>query len=89
MGNKLQWCSVNGLLFKGKTGTAYESNEVFFPAAGFYHYGTFYDINNNGYWSSTPDGDSRAYYLYFGSDYKDVSYRSKAFDGSVRAVLAE
>ena len=84
--------SVYGLIVKGKSGTAYQNNEVFFPACGFLHGSRLTEEGN--YWSSTPIEDYGAWYLTFNyaddSDFQTVwkgSSRASAY--SVRAILAE
>ena len=58
---------------------------------GGYLYGSsLYDAGSYGdYWSSTPNGSSNAYYLYFSSGYvgTDGSYR-RYYGRSVRCVAA-
>ncbi|MBQ3657696.1 MAG: hypothetical protein II956_12765 [Bacteroidales bacterium] len=60
---------------------------VFLPAAG-YCFGT--DRNNDGsngyYWSSTPNGESNAYYLNFNSGNANVNNNNRNYGQSVRAV---
>ena len=41
------------------------------------------------YWSSTPDGSDKAYYLHFASGYQDVRSVRRDYGYSVRAVLAK
>ncbi len=80
---------INGLLCTGKEGTVYEDNSVFLPAAGLCIEGGVYEQGYVGfYWSSTPDGTSRAYELCFdsGDQYVDY-YGDKEYGYSVRAVL--
>ena len=81
---------VKGLLCKGKENTAYSSNSVFLPAAGYYDKGTANDQGSCGlYWSSTPNGSYGSFKLYFCSD-GPIVFNGNRFDGySVRAVLAE
>ena len=54
--------SVKGYVVSGKKGSAYENNEVFFPAAG---YGNSSGLVGGGsygdYWSSTPDSDRNGF----------------------------
>ena len=80
---------VNGLLCKGKEGTAFESNSVFFPTAGSDYNGHVdrQAIEGN-YWSSSPS-NSYSHYLYFNfklgtleeaNNIRNIGY-------SVRAVL--
>ena len=48
-----------------------------------------YDAGASGsYWSSTPDGFSYAYYLFFYSDYMGTSYVYRYYGYSVRCVAA-
>lgn len=63
--------NVNGWRVMGGNG-----NEIFIPAAGYYHYGEIYDSGLFGYywsaslyWSYNPD----AFHLYF-SYYQDITY---------------
>ena len=80
--------SVNGLLVKGKPGTAYATNEVFFPAAGFSNLGDVDFVGYSGYyWSSSPYDDYLAYYLNFRSGDQYVDYNYKDYGFSVRAVV--
>ncbi|MBR0175812.1 MAG: hypothetical protein IJQ11_00075 [Bacteroidales bacterium] len=78
---------VNGLLF-----TASNGNILFLPAAGCRHDGSFYDVENSGYyWSSSlsSDNPNGAYRLYFNSfdsfDY-DMSDYYRDYGRSVRPV---
>lgn len=81
--------NIKGTIFTGKQGTAFASNSVFLPAAGYCHGGNIYDQSNYGYyWSSTPDGSYGAYHLFFGSGYQ-LGYYDRYYGCSVRAVLAE
>ena len=52
--------TVSGWVVKGKAGSAYENNEVFFPAAG-YGKDSGLDGSRNYYWSSSPHSE----YPYF------------------------
>lgn len=81
--------NVNGLLCRGKEGTAFASNSVFLPAAGRCSNGSVLNQGNRGYyWSSTLYDNSYACSLYFDSRYQnDCDDRSLGY--SVRAVLAE
>ena len=82
--------SVSGLLVKGKTNTAYASNEIFFPAAGDCNVGDVDDVGYDAfYWSSTPYNDINAYCLYFNPSSHTVTTEIKGLGCSVRAVLAE
>ena len=74
--------SVKGYVVSGEKGSAYENNEVFFPAAG---HGDGSRLNGTGleglYWASPPNGSYNAQLLYFnqdsflgGSDYRCTGY---------------
>ena len=80
---------VKGLLCKGKENTAYSSNSVFLPAAGYCGGGDVFGQGYGVYWSSTPDDGNFAYFLSFdsGSQFVGNGYRSLGY--SVRAVLKE
>ena len=81
---------VNGLLCKGKEGTAFASNSLFLPAAGDCRSGLVYDQGDDGYyWPSTPDGSRNAYRLNFNSGNQIVDYYYRNYGYSVRAVLNE
>ena len=81
--------NIKGTIFTGKQGTAFASNSVFLPAAGYCSNGSVLDQSNYGYyWSSTPDGSYGAYHLFFGSGYQ-LGYYDRYYGCSVRAVLAE
>ena len=81
---------VEGLLCKGKEGTAFASNSLFLPAAGDCRSGLVYDQGDDGYyWPSTPDGSRNAYRLNFNSGNQIVDYYYRNYGYSVRAVLAE
>ena len=80
------WCtlnSVNGRLVISKT----NSKAIFLPAAGYYN-GT--SLSNSGargyYWSTKYDSSTGAYYLYFGSSSKDMSYNYRYCGLSIRAI---
>ena len=78
-----------GLLCKGKENTAYASNSVFLPAAG-YCGGDVVDQGIGGYyWSSTPSGSSHANMLYFYSRKQEMPGYKRDLGFSVRAVLNE
>ena len=81
---------INGFLVKGKAGTVYESNEVFFPAAGYSCGGSVVDAGSFGaYRSSTPRYESTAYIMSFSSNgNRSVGSYNKSDCCSVRAVLA-
>lgn len=78
---------VKGCRFTGRD--RYESNSVFFPAAGFNQDGSVVHSDEYPYyWSSTHDGPSTAYHLQYLFDPEvesDLRFNAK----SVRAVLKE
>ena len=78
-------CTITG---KGD----YASNSIFLPAAGHFDYDDE-AVSGAGcrgyYWSSTPDGGSDAWSLYFGSGNQDVYGDGREFGYSVRAVLVD
>lgn len=80
------WDSTN----KGYTVTGSNGKSIFLPAAGYYS-GTSlsYSGTYGYYWSSTYGSSSSAYYLYFGSSSKDVSYVYRNYGRSVRAVRTQ
>ena len=57
---------------------------------GYLSYSSLYYAGSNGYyWSSTPNGSSSAYDLYFYSGYVDAGYnRYRYYGHSVRCVAA-
>ncbi len=78
---------VNGYIVRGRG--AYASNSIFLPCAG-YGYGTSLDDSGSDgyYWSSGPNPDFIAGYLYFysGSHYTFNYYYFRYFGRSVRPV---
>ena len=82
---------INGLLCKGKEGTAYASNSIFLPAAGYNSSGVCSQGSKGYYWSSTPSptNSGNAYYLNFGSDRSFNGAMPCNWGFSVRAVLSE
>lgn len=81
-------------MFKGKEGTAFASNSVFFPGAAQCNYGSIETITygKGRYWSSTTYRDTGAYYLWFDATGTRVAtnYTTARLEArSVRAVLAE
>ena len=70
------------------SGRTYNGN--WFPAAGYRlgDDGSMYYVGSNGrYWSASPYGENRGYYLYFLSGYVDPAYYSyRAYGFSVRCV---
>ena len=81
---------VNGMLFTGKKGTAFESNSVFFPAAGILYDISYEKKGHIGYyWSSTPYGSDGANLLIVELDQKYLNEWARNSALSVRAVLKE
>ncbi len=80
--------NINGLLCKGKTGTAYENNSIFLPEAGFFNV-SYVTPNGLCYWSSTPLDSDKAYELYDVSGNPELLNDDKYYGCSVRAVLNE
>ena len=80
------WMSQNGI--DGYKVTGPNGNSIFLPAAG-YRYGSSlgYAGSRANCWSSTPDGWSYAYYLYFGSSKRNVDSYYRYNGRSVRPVL--
>ena len=87
----VEWTTVGGKDGRKFTGKgAYASNSVFLPAADYCYQGTVLEqIGSGNYWSSTPNGSSRAYCLYFDSGNRGFVSRERYYGYSVRAVLAE
>ena len=73
----------NGYKVVGPNGAS-----IFLPAAGFrYCNETVHDIGTYGiYWSSTPDGSEKAWYLRFDSGEVDTYSYDRCFGRSVRLV---
>ena len=81
-----EWTTIDGV--NGGKFTAQNGNYIFIPAAGGYNDGSLYDVGEFGdIWSSTSNGSSSAYYLFFDEVYNDVSDSSRNYGGSVRPVL--
>ena len=85
---KYKGVTVNGYVVKGKAGSAYANNEVFFPAAGYGSGSSLYNSGSDGrYWSSTPRSNScSAWGLYFGSSDFYAYYYSRYYGFPVRPV---
>ena len=73
----------NGYKVQGKTGES-----IFLPAAGYrYCDGSSYNGGSyGGYWSSTPDGSERAWYLRFYSGEVSMSGYDRCYGRSVRTI---
>ena len=88
----VEWTTVNGVNGRKFTGKAepYSSNSVFLPAGSNCYDGTVNSPGKYGYYrSSSPNGPSNAYYLYFESGKQYVNDGFRYFGYSVRAVLKE
>ena len=92
--------SFLGARFRGKTGTAYAENSVYFPAAGQSIRGEIHYQGYSGiYWSATPKDSGQSYLMDFfpdilgptidGRTNPGVGYENRHGCWSVRAVLAE
>ena len=81
-----EWTTINGV--NGGKFTAQNGNYIFIPAAGYYNNGSLSGVGSYGIvWSSTPDGSSSAYYLYFDSSSVFWDYDSLDDGYSVRPVV--
>ncbi|MDE7378674.1 MAG: DUF1566 domain-containing protein [Paraprevotella sp.] len=76
---------VNGCVVTSKS----NGNSIFLPAAG----GRWFEVvissgSDGGYWSASLDeyGSYDAFYLFFGSDYRDLDYNVRSGGFSVRPV---
>ena len=69
--------------------TGYTSNSIFLPAAGYYGSSVYGRGTGGYYWSSTYYNGSNAWYLYFNSSDKYMSYYDRYYGRSVRAVLSK
>lgn len=85
-----QWVTdYQGSGINGGTFTA-NGQTLFIPAAGRYNNGSLYGVGEScNIWSSTPNGSSNAYNLFFYDGNKGVSSNSRSRGYSVRAVLDE
>ena len=79
------WTTQNGVAGHKVTGT--NGNSIFLPAAGYRNGASLFDGGSYGsYWSSSLNGSSAAYFLYFFRDYFDW-YNVSRYEGfSVRPV---
>ena len=72
----------------GSTFTATNGAVLFFPATGIWYDDNLPDIGKLGYyWSSSPNGSSDAYYLFFGNGATSVDYSTRNVGYSVRPVV--
>lgn len=80
---------VNGLLCTGKSKSAYDSNSMFFPAAGYCDSSGLFAQSTDGYYfTSTFNSSTWVYNLYFSKSLKRcISNDCKGVACSVRAVL--
>ena len=79
---------VLGIKFTGKGD--YSANSIFLPAGGYVYDSEVYEEFEAGYyWSSTPDEDLLAPYLYYSSGDQGVDCCTRDYGLSVRAVLNE
>lgn len=65
-------------------------NHIFLPATGFHYNNSLSKVNSySAYWSSSLDtnNSSRAWYVYFFSDYINRSNSSRSYGFSIRPVL--
>ena len=75
---------INGRRFTDKT----TNNSIFLPAAGYrsYNDGTLNDAGSFGYYWSSTESSSGAYYLYFNSGYAYLYFNNLTYGFSVRCV---
>lgn len=79
------WTTQNGVY--GRKFTGPNGASIFLPAAGGMWSGELYDVGADGYyWSSTPFGESSAYYLGFSSGYAYGDNDGRSYGQSVRPV---
>ncbi|MDO4801012.1 MAG: DUF1566 domain-containing protein [Prevotellaceae bacterium] len=88
---EVEWTTVGGVNGRKFTGKGdYASNSIFLPAAGYCSGGYVGGQGSDGiYWSSTPDGNKKAYSLDFNSSSQKAYNYGRADGFSVRAVLYE
>ena len=82
-----KWTSQSGV--KGYKVTGPNGNSIFLPAAGYCDGSSRYGVGELGYyWSSVPyeGDDSRAYFLLFGSGFRDAYWDNRYLGHSVRPV---
>ena len=88
-------CTLAGFKVSGKAGTAYASNSIFLPAAGYYSYNYTYvgSAGSSGdYWSLTAGSKSNHAYgmnILTSTDLMEVNEFLAKNGRSVRAILAE
>ena len=82
---KWEWTNVHGV--KGMRVVGHNGNSIFFPAAGYRLGSSLYDDGDYGnYWSSSPSGYGRAYYLGFGNGSEDVDLSGRGYGLTVRPI---
>lgn len=84
-----QWTSKNGV--RGYQVTGPSGNSIFLPGAGYYKEGALEYCGSNGnYWSGSPNGADKAYYISFQTtDYRQVRQHFKDRARSIRPVRAK
>ena len=81
-----EWVTIDGI--NGGKLIAQNGNYVFFPAAGFYYNGNNTGIGNYGHVkSSTPNGNTHAFYLYLNKNMKDLGDSYRNYGQPVRPVV--
>jgi hypothetical protein len=83
-----QWVTnYKGSGINGGTFTATNGAVLFIPAAGRWGNGSQSLVGNyGGYWGSSPNGSSSAYYLYIDHGFKGVDGNNRGGGYSVRPV---
>ena len=83
-----EWTTLNGV--RGRKYTSkINGNTIFFPAAGYFAYETYYSKGTNGfYWTSTlsDNNSERAYNLFLASGSTGTSSNFRYYGASVRPV---
>ena len=81
-------CTLEGYKISGKAGTAYASNSIFLPRAGYYSYGKSDIEEGTAYWSST-NGSKSGYSYGMNCGEKKVIEVLSGNGRSVRAIVSE
>ena len=80
-----KWTTLNST--PGYKVTGPNGNSIFLPAAGYYKNADLeFDYTNGNYWSGTPKGTNKAYYISFHSSYKERRAKEKDRARSIRPV---